>query len=215
MLRTAHLLHPASTPTSRPTPGAILPGTLASPRTGLAPAGCRELVARLRHGVVSFLTAPELLDAHRWNWPSADGDRPSPRSGRRGERHQGMARGCRPHDDEPLRGDQHEGQGRSAPGDRACGFLGGTPLSSRLEVRRNPARPGCPPLPGRAAGRATRGSVGRARCPSHVRNPGSVYERELLCPGVRRRCLGRTMRLLPQRAKHYLRGTTHAQDGDR
>jgi len=42
---------------------------LASPRTGLAPAGCRELVARLRHGVVSFLTAPELLDAHRLNWP--------------------------------------------------------------------------------------------------------------------------------------------------
>jgi len=43
---------------------------LASPRTGLAPAGCRELVARLRHGVVSFLTAPELLDAHRLNWPT-------------------------------------------------------------------------------------------------------------------------------------------------
>jgi hypothetical protein len=41
---------PASTPGSRPTPGAALPGTLASPRTGLAPAGCRELVARLRRG---------------------------------------------------------------------------------------------------------------------------------------------------------------------
>ena len=65
MLRTGQLLHPASTPTSRPTPGASLPGTLASPRTGLAPAGCRELVARLRHEVVSFLTAPELLDAHQ------------------------------------------------------------------------------------------------------------------------------------------------------
>ncbi len=38
----------ASTPGSRPTPGVLLPGTLASPRTGLAPAGCRELVARLR-----------------------------------------------------------------------------------------------------------------------------------------------------------------------
>ena len=63
MLRTAHLFHPASTPTSRSTPGASLPRTLASPRTGLAPAGCRELVARLRHEVVSFLTAPKLLDA--------------------------------------------------------------------------------------------------------------------------------------------------------
>jgi len=62
-LRTAHLLGPASTPTSRSTPGAPLPGTLASPRTGLAPAGCRELVARLRHGLVSFSIAPELLDA--------------------------------------------------------------------------------------------------------------------------------------------------------
>ena len=49
MLRTGQLLHPASTPTSQPTPGASLPGTLASPRTGLSPAGCRELVARLRH----------------------------------------------------------------------------------------------------------------------------------------------------------------------
>src|SRR5215211_7335364 len=39
---------PASTPGSRPTPGAALPGTLASPQAGLPPAGCRELVARLR-----------------------------------------------------------------------------------------------------------------------------------------------------------------------
>src|SRR4029450_747241 len=36
-------LRPASTPGSRPTPGAALPGTLASPRTGLPPAGCHEL----------------------------------------------------------------------------------------------------------------------------------------------------------------------------
>jgi hypothetical protein len=43
MLRTGHLIRPASTPTSRPTPGASLPGTLASPRTGLSPAGSREL----------------------------------------------------------------------------------------------------------------------------------------------------------------------------
>ena len=45
---------PASTPGSRPTPGAALPGTLASPRTGLTPAGCRELVARLRRGAPPF-----------------------------------------------------------------------------------------------------------------------------------------------------------------
>src|SRR5829696_6150806 len=43
---------PASTPGSRPTPGAALPGTLASPRTGLTPAGYRELVARLRRGAL-------------------------------------------------------------------------------------------------------------------------------------------------------------------
>src|SRR5207247_111218 len=36
---------PASTPGSHPTPGVLLPGTPASPRTGLTPAGCRELVA--------------------------------------------------------------------------------------------------------------------------------------------------------------------------
>src|ERR1035437_5891301 len=63
MLRTATLLHPASTPASRPTPGASLPGTLVSPRTGLAPAGHRELVARLCHDCSFALTAPELLDA--------------------------------------------------------------------------------------------------------------------------------------------------------
>jgi hypothetical protein len=44
----------ASTPGSRPTPGVLLPGTLASPRAGLAPAGCRELVARLRRGTPPF-----------------------------------------------------------------------------------------------------------------------------------------------------------------
>src|SRR5215218_505224 len=43
---------PASTAGSRPTPGVLLPGTLASPRTGLTPAGCRELVARLRRGAL-------------------------------------------------------------------------------------------------------------------------------------------------------------------
>src|SRR5436189_914275 len=55
----------ASTPGSHPTPGVLLPGTLASPRTGLTPAGCRELVARLRRAaLLSVVSAPELLDAH-------------------------------------------------------------------------------------------------------------------------------------------------------
>ena len=39
MLRTGQSLDPASTPVSRPDPEAPLPGTLASPRTGLSPAG--------------------------------------------------------------------------------------------------------------------------------------------------------------------------------
>ena len=43
MLRTGQLLHPASIPASQPDPEASLPGTLMSPRTGLTPAGCREL----------------------------------------------------------------------------------------------------------------------------------------------------------------------------
>src|SRR5215218_2167912 len=55
----------ASTPGSHPTPGVLLPGTLASPRTGLTPAGCRELVTRLhRRFLLSVTSAPELLDAH-------------------------------------------------------------------------------------------------------------------------------------------------------
>src|SRR6266498_8711 len=53
MLRTGQLLHPTSTQASRPTPGASLPGTLASPRTGLTPAGCRQLVVRLRQVMAS------------------------------------------------------------------------------------------------------------------------------------------------------------------
>jgi hypothetical protein len=57
-----HFLHPAPTPASRPTPGVSLPRTLASPR----PDSHRQAdVARLRHEVVPFLTAPELLDAHQ------------------------------------------------------------------------------------------------------------------------------------------------------
>src|ERR1700759_4217977 len=48
MLRTGQSLHPASHPASRRRTGASLPGTLASPGTGLTPAGCPELVDRLR-----------------------------------------------------------------------------------------------------------------------------------------------------------------------
>ena len=62
-LRTDQLLHPASTPASQPDPEASLPGTLASPRTGLPPAGYRELVARLRHDHSFRVMAPGLLDA--------------------------------------------------------------------------------------------------------------------------------------------------------
>src|SRR5215212_3937528 len=60
---------PASTPGSRPTPGAALPGTLASPRTGLAPAGCRELALGYTVNLPST-SAPELLDAHSCGIPS-------------------------------------------------------------------------------------------------------------------------------------------------
>src|SRR5664280_2844216 len=65
MLRTGHLLRPASNPASRPRTGASLPGTLASPRTGLAPAGCPQLVAWLRHHnmILLVVMAPKLLDA--------------------------------------------------------------------------------------------------------------------------------------------------------
>src|SRR5215218_299433 len=54
---------PASTPGSRPTPGAALPGTLASPRAGHPPAGCRELALGYTINLPS-ISAPELLDAH-------------------------------------------------------------------------------------------------------------------------------------------------------
>ena len=43
MLRTGQLFHLASTPAFQPNPEASLPRTLASPRTGLAPAGYRGL----------------------------------------------------------------------------------------------------------------------------------------------------------------------------
>src|SRR5208283_4102087 len=65
MLRTGQLLGPAPHPASRPRTGASLPGTLASPRTGLAPAGCPQLVDWLRHHNINLLVvmAPNLLDA--------------------------------------------------------------------------------------------------------------------------------------------------------
>ncbi len=47
-----------------PDAGSQLPGTLASPGTGLAPAGCRELVARFCRNALLSLSAPELLGAH-------------------------------------------------------------------------------------------------------------------------------------------------------
>src|SRR3982751_4484410 len=53
MLRTGQLFHLASHLASRPRTEASLPGALAPPRTGLPPAGCRELVARLRHILLS------------------------------------------------------------------------------------------------------------------------------------------------------------------
>ncbi len=64
MLRTGQLLGPASNPASRPRTGALLPGTLASPRTGLTPAGCPQLVDWLRHHNMGLLVvmAPNLLD---------------------------------------------------------------------------------------------------------------------------------------------------------
>ena len=63
MLRTVNSIHPASTLAFRPTPEVSLPRALAPPRTGLAPASYRDLVAQLRHVDSFVLMAPELLDA--------------------------------------------------------------------------------------------------------------------------------------------------------
>ena len=64
-LRTGKLLHPASHAAARRHTGASLPGTLASPRTGLPPAGCPELVERLRHDDLLVIAAPALLGAQK------------------------------------------------------------------------------------------------------------------------------------------------------
>jgi len=62
-----------------PGAGSQLPRTLTSPRTGLAPAGCREFVARLRHVIGSLLPSlpwrPSCW-AHQESWiPTADRQR--------------------------------------------------------------------------------------------------------------------------------------------
>src|SRR6266540_1521248 len=48
------LCHSASTTRISPAAGSQLPGTLASPQTGLTPAGCPELDARLHRTLLSF-----------------------------------------------------------------------------------------------------------------------------------------------------------------
>jgi len=70
-----------STPASRPTPGAPLPRTLASPRTGLTPAGCPELDARLHPNLLSCpdartagRTSIYLAGCGRSIWPSLGAD---------------------------------------------------------------------------------------------------------------------------------------------
>jgi len=55
-----------------PDAGSQLPGTLVSPRTGLTPAGCPQLVARLHHANLLVVMAPKLLDARR-DHPLRDG----------------------------------------------------------------------------------------------------------------------------------------------
>jgi hypothetical protein len=59
----ASRIRPASHPASQPRTGTSLPGTLASPRTGLTTAGCPQLLVRLRHNNLLIVMAPELLDA--------------------------------------------------------------------------------------------------------------------------------------------------------
>jgi hypothetical protein len=86
-LQTARSLRPASHPTSRSRTGASLPGTQASPRTGLTPAGHRELIAPTSCGS-PFPHGARAVPAHGdiaevWLSPSgggrAGGARASPR----------------------------------------------------------------------------------------------------------------------------------------
>jgi hypothetical protein len=72
-LQTGQSLHPASHPASRPRTGVSLPGTQASPRTGLPPAGSPALTARLRHRQPPSLPlAPKPLGA-RSGYPKRAG----------------------------------------------------------------------------------------------------------------------------------------------
>ena len=64
-LQTARSLRPASHPASRPRTGASLPGTQASPRTGLTPAGHRELIAPTSCGP-PFPHGARAVPAHAW-----------------------------------------------------------------------------------------------------------------------------------------------------
>ena len=132
MLRTGHLLGPASTQASRPTPEASLPGTLASPRTGLAPAGCRELVARPRHVInysfqrhsrPSCWTHPEQLPTvHK---PTNTSDPRAKRTLATTGHHDGNAASGRWRDREGhgrrrARGDRRGGKGEERRGVRAA-----------------------------------------------------------------------------------------------
>src|SRR5271155_2463739 len=72
MLRTGQSIHPASNPASRQRTGASLPGTLASPRTGLSPAGCAELVKQIPNLPFLLIERRSVLSAHehmfvRWS----------------------------------------------------------------------------------------------------------------------------------------------------
>ena len=79
-LQTARSLRPASHPTSRSRTGAPLPGTQASPRTGLTPAGHRELVAPTSYGP-PFPHDAGAVPAH-WANPQARSGADRARSGR-------------------------------------------------------------------------------------------------------------------------------------
>jgi hypothetical protein len=69
-LQTARSLRPASHPTSRSRTGASLPGTQASPRTGLTPAGHRELIAPTSCGPPCPHGA-RAVPAHAWDAAAA------------------------------------------------------------------------------------------------------------------------------------------------
>src|SRR5215218_1237359 len=152
---------PASTPGSRPTPGAALPGTLASPQAGHPPASCRELALGYTFNLPS-ISAPELLDAHSArivrSWPRG---LVSARSGRR------VAR--------PATPGSSQGRPKAGPKDRAA------------SLTRPPSAAVCAAWPrqrsvrGREQGPG-RGAAGEA-VPSLSLNPPMSWLRPLVCPG--------------------------------